>query len=1314
MGCCVSTASTLAAKKQSRASLDGRNPYEATADISDLKRLATLQTPHGSEFLPIATEEQSTIGDDEVYSATTANGSHDPQNGPSNPNMSGSAYWAQISSSSTTSSSSRVPHPVPDAFSSSRQPANATPNVHRSAYTDLSSLPYYNGGNDGSGTCSTTGDESSSRRQSSSSSSSSQSQSRRRGVAGGDYNYNLQSGTTSAAAWGGLTGVGGGDPTRGAQQNHAVGGSGAGSGSGEPREKKKKSTVLEQKLREQYSQIRDIPFWRPKVLQLKDENGEKTGKKVIGLTLSKRQLNKFYKWQPVGGNRALDAAKGDPTSAATSGEMNINQHGVSSASASGDLLPGPQTDPEESTTDRSKRFSNILKATASNGKKPLKEEHRTDQYGFLLRKALSSRRVKQGAVGDCSFLAILNCLVDFDASFNNNYELSPSNRGGSKNAFLRSLFVAFIPEKNVILIKLYIDCEYRLVPVTPTVPISREGKILCAHSTTATEVWICLLEKAYVTISGGNYDFFGKGSNPNTDGYHLTGWVPETLPINFLMQQIAIGQYDQEALKIWDAIFEGMNSGRCVVCLGTGKIKDAVVERGSDDPEGVSVKYGIVQNHAYSVLKSHVLMNNPYYAEPTPTRLLYLKNPWGRCQWKGRFGPKDPVWDSLGEEFREAGLPTRGPSDDGYFWMEWKDVLQTNTFSHIYILWNKDRLIPKKRFSKLTYEVKYDDAFNCLGGNPQFKLNAKRGKKYYFVVSRVKNSTLSSSYIAAHAYKLRTSRGRGAAARLPELRSGDNFAAAPAGTGHQRARVLSSDNLSSSELKKRRTNVGDDDPTGEGEHCRTAASSPVYPPGVESRGGGKITNREVEEAEDFSETASSVSYMEGVHRCKPDGAPPNNPPSAESPAPDSERPFFPLTGSSASASSALFGGRGRGRDHDVFRDGAHFRQEEAEKYEYHLQQQPPQLPLAPASHVLHSGSHATTPPSSYGTGSMQRTSLSGGGGEVGGGGKTALLSNGTSSTLSSGFATWEDRLWCPSHEHVTYYPGVYTNGECCLMKIQHSDPQHISDPTQRPDDYDQYVLMLSQHDSCEKIKFSVEIFVEEEDGAPTEHQHASASAPSPVEFEIIPEVPKAWRSELRKEVWPVDCGCMNDKLRYLSNPSFLLEVGTSTGQSSGTGGASSSSSVGGLSGGELHTDLMMVLLSMGNSLNIRFWEETPQTAFFFREMLDFHSREASGSSRRGAERENKRKKLSPQFLEALADACVGNSGPYRHNCCTYCLKQMKPGVRYLCIVSTFKPLQPGEQLEYDLEITSTQNPNVNMRQLSGFTKRKGSIFPMMV
>ncbi|CAD7956904.1 unnamed protein product [Amoebophrya sp. A25] len=1195
-------------------------------------------------------------------------------------------------------------------------------------------------------------------------------------------------------------------------------------------ERRKKSTVLEQKLREQYSQIRDIPFWRPKVLQTAKEGDKNAGKKVIGLTLSKRQLNKFYKWQPVCGNRVQDDQEKRSNSSDGDGTTADKDRDPKQMQLETNVNGGAER-PEVESTDRSKRFS-ILKASSS--RKPLKPEHQTDKFGFLLRKALSSRRVKQGAVGDCSFLAILNCLVDFDAEFNHNYENSPTNRkGGSSNAFLRSLFVAFIPEKNVILIKLYVDCEYRLVPVTPTVPISREGKILCAHSTTATEVWICLLEKAYVTISGGNYDFFGKGSNPNTDGYHLTGWVPETLPINFLMQQIQIGQYDSEALRIWDAMHEGLNTGRCVVCLGTGRIKDAVVERGSDDPEGVSVKYGIVQNHAYSVLRSHSFDRNG-----SRVRLLYLKNPWGRCQWKGRYGPKDPVWEtSLSEDFRREGLPPgRENADGGYFYMQWSDILHTQTFSHIYILWNKDRLLRKRKYSKLTYEIKYDDAYNCLGGNPQFLLTAKRGRRYYFVVSRVKNSTLSNSYIAAHAYKLRqpqrstvlNATRNSPGNKLPRIM---NTTARYNGGQHQyealsSASVSKETHVSGDELnhlgsatavlddannhKRRRTQ---DD---EGQHSKTAASSPADPDRI---------------AEDISETASCMSYMEGSHRGARDAVSPGSPsaPSTGRQLPIDREEYegesimmklppgvesqsrqehyagsFPAdfsTGSSSCSSSTSCsssagpssnlhsGASGLEGSHQTTRapeldnrtGATGWRHESPDdhsgvfsssspdsrfsgtyqvggslpsssipglmnqdnsssastfnltagggtegRHEEDFAQLDEQIPdehnpvadpnllringIAPAagaatyhrpgdsgfpdaiavdptrmednypprppgwntivdpavsarSEVLKDGVHQRAGTENWGMDQQRLRSPSGKG-------------LGDSSGVS-----WEDRLWTPSHEHVTYYPGVYTNGECCLMKIQHCDS---------PDDgfdYDQYVLLLSQHDSNEKIKFSVEIFVEDEDPSDA------------VNFDIIPDVPRAFSQTLKRELWPLDCGCMNDKQRYLGNPSFLFQAE-----------------------GDQSTDMMFVLLSLGNSLNIRIWEETPQTAYFFRELFEYHSRGgASGSQRNSgigsgnspagsgysASRQSgsSKTKLSPQFFDILAESCVGNSGPYRHSCCTYGLKNMKPGVKYLCIVSTFKALQANEQLEYDLEICSTTNPHVSIRQLAGFSKK---------
>ncbi len=320
------------------------------------------------------------------------------------------------------------------------------------------------------------------------------------------------------------------------------------------------------------------------------------------------------------------------------------------------------------------------------------------------------------------------------------------------------------------------------------------------------------------------------------------------------------------------------------------------------------------------------------------------------------------------------------------------------------------------------------------------------------------------------------------------------------------------------------------------------------------------------------------------------------------------------------------------------------------------------------------------------------------------------------------------------------------------------------DPTAKPI-YDQYVLLLSQHDSTEKFNFSVELLVEDDDPDDS------------IDFDLIPLVPRAFYKKHARAVWPLDAGCMNDKVRYVNNPTFVLMNNSE--QSDGL------------------TDMMFVLISSSNSLNIRFWEETPQTAQLFQELCQDQSKSqgengdggesGSGSvcqaaaeaeeaelleaqsrlKRRRQERVDEWKQrvgclrsgfgierstnnkhsdknpnsdkapsceyllpptegsaptlvnssslaladsrksqsrgaraLSPTSLDALSEFCSGNSGPYRHNCCTYTLKNMKPNVRYLCIVSTFHGLDSKSQLEYDLEFLSTKSPHISISQLT--------------
>ncbi len=159
---------------------------------------------------------------------------------------------------------------------------------------------------------------------------------------------------------------------------------------------------------------------------------------------------------------------------------------------------------------------------------------------------------------------------------------------------------------------------------------------------------------------------------------------------------------------------------------------------------------------------------------------------------------------------------------------------------------------------------------------------------------------------------------------------------------------------------------------------------------------------------------------------------------------------------------------------------------------------------------------------------------------------------------------------------------------------------------------------------------------------------------------------------------------MNDKIKYVNNPSFLL-MNHAEPEAHSDG----------------FTDMMFVLISNNNSLNIRFWEENAETALMFSELCEYAQqtgRTRSSSTRKSSSGNNRA--LSGPSLDSLSEYCSGNSGPYRHNCCTYTLKNMKPNTRYLCIVSTFHALDNKGQLEYDLEFLSTKSPAISIQQLA--------------
>ncbi|XP_039094365.1 calpain-13 [Hyaena hyaena] len=243
--------------------------------------------------------------------------------------------------------------------------------------------------------------------------------------------------------------------------------------------------------------------------------------------------------------------------------------------------------------------------------------------------------IQQGKAGDCWFLAALGSLTQnpqhlqkilMDQSFSRHYA-------------------------GIFRFRFWQCGQWVEVVVDDRLPVLNREYLFVQPCNNNQEFWPCLLEKAYAKFHGSylnlHYGFLPDALVDLTGGV-VTGIDLHSFPSDLVMM-----------------VKTAAKTGSLMTC-GTPA---------SPTGEARRMENGLVSQHAYTVTGAERIQYRRSWED-----LIRLWNPWGKTEWRGRWGDGSPEWQEIHGQWKRLLYENK---DDGEFWMSRRDF--QDNFSCLYI-----------------------------------------------------------------------------------------------------------------------------------------------------------------------------------------------------------------------------------------------------------------------------------------------------------------------------------------------------------------------------------------------------------------------------------------------------------------------------------------------------------------------------------------------------------------------------------------------------------------------------------------------------